>query len=75
MCVIAVTTAVPKRPAIVAPMKIATGSFVIPQRKPSATPGSTACESASPTSAIFRTTMKLPSSPQLSPSRIDPNSA
>ena len=48
----------PSKPAIVAPMKIATGSLDMFQRKPIATPGRTAWERASPTSAILRTTMK-----------------
>ena len=63
--VIQPTAIVPSNPANVAPIRIASGSLVMFQRNPSATPGSTACESVSPTSAILRTTMKLPSSPQL----------
>ena len=44
-------------------------------RKPSATPGNTACDNVSPTSAIFRTTIKQPSNPHEMPSSTEPITA
>ena len=75
VCLIRCTAPAPSSPASVAPMKMATGSLLMFQRKPSATPGRTAWESASPTSAILRTTRNEPSSPHEIPSSIEPSSA
>ena len=72
---IKVTSAPPINPAKVAPIKIANGSLLMFHMNPSATPGNTACDSVSPNSAIFRTTIKLPSNPQLIPNKMEPINA
>jgi hypothetical protein len=69
------TVPAPSKPASVAPTKIASGSLDIFQRNPRATPGSTACERASPSRESLRTTRKVPIKPQQTPSSIEPASA
>ena len=69
------TVPAPSKPAIVAPMKMASGSLDMFQRNPSATPGSTACDRASPRRESLRTTRKVPIKPQQIPSSIEPASA
>lgn len=69
------TVPAPSNPAKVAPIKMASGSFVMFQRNPKATPGSTACDNASPINASLRTTRKAPMSPQQTPSSMEPASA
>ena len=69
------TTTAPSKPAPTAPAKIATGFFVMPHKNPSATPGKTAWESASPIKANLRTTRNAPIKPQHNPSSIEPASA
>ena len=91
VCFRVVTSNVPATPAITAPAKISAGFLVMlstsklqsnnpltltpENRKPSATPGNTACDNVSPTSAILRTTIKQPSNPHEMPSNTDPNTA
>ena len=69
------TVAEPANPASSAPIKIANGSFSRFHKNPKATPGSTAWERASPSSAMRRTTRKLPKRPQEIPSRRVPRQA
>ena len=59
--------------ATVAPTIMATGSFVMFHKKPSAIPGNTACDIVSPTNAIRLTTTNPPNNPQFNPSNKQPN--
>ena len=91
VCFRVVTRNVPATPATTAPQKISAGFLVMlatsklqsnspltltpENRKPSATPGNTACDNVSPTSAILRTTIKQPSNPHEMPSSTEPITA
>ena len=63
-------SAVVSRPEIVAPISSGIGSTLLVMMNVSTTPGSTACDNASPMSAMRRNTTKQPSRPQVVPTSI-----
>ena len=68
-----ITTSVPSKPASAAPTTSTSGALLPVSRNASATPGSAACEIASPSRLWRRSTANVPSAPLVSPSAADPS--
>jgi hypothetical protein len=68
-----ITIKVPRNPASAAPVTRTRGALLPVSRKAIATPGSAACEIASPSRLWRRSTAKVPSAPLVIPSAAEPS--